>query len=331
MRRRTPGPGFGHATRAVALALALAAPSAAHAIVAPYKGAGEVAVGDDGNASAARGKALAKARKAALEAALAEITGPVDKAAKKAVLKSADAWTGAYRVLAERTEAGKVVLEVEVDVDVARLRKRLTQAPSVGSQPLYRVEAIDVGDGCGDERSIGTRVEDELEAGGATAKDGAPVRLRVECKALGAVPHTFLHAARVELVAEADGRPIAKIDHDGFAADVPASLATAVSEAAGELAGKLAVHRRGTVAVRVEAALPAARVRRLERALEQSVVGVARVELTRVHPGGSIVLRVHGQLDAAALGQALEQLQTPGLRAFVIALEGPDALAIRLQ
>jgi hypothetical protein len=315
----------------LALALVAGAPTAALAALAPYKGAGAVPVGDAASSSKARAKALAKARKAALEAALAEIPGPVDKAAKKAVLKSADAWTGAYRVLAERTETGNVTIEVEVDVDVARLRKRLTQAPSVGSQPLYRVEKVDVAEGCGDKGTIGGRVDDELAAGGASAKDGAPLRVRVECAALGAVPHTFLHATRIELVAEVDGRPIARISHDGFATDESTSIATAVAEAAGELAGKLAVHRRGTVAVRVEAALPAARVRRLERALEQSVVGVARVELTRVHPGGSIVLRVHGQLDATALGQALEQLQTPGLRAFVIALEGPDALAIRLQ
>jgi hypothetical protein len=322
---------FGHGAWALALALALSAASASAAALAPYKGAGAVPIGADGNASAARGKALAKARKAALEAALAEITGPIDKSAKKTVLKSADAWTGAYRVLSERTDGGNVTIEVEVDVDLARLRKRLTQAPSGGSQPLYRIESVDVADGCGEKSTIGGRVEDELAAGGASAKDGAVLRVRVECTALGAVPHTFLHAARIELVAESDGRPIARIDYDGFAADGPTSIATAVSEAAGELAGKLAVHRRGTVALRVEAALPAARVRRLERALEQSVVGVARVELVRVHPGGSIVLRVHGQLDAAALGQALEQLQTPGLRASVIALEGPDALAIRLQ
>jgi hypothetical protein len=313
----------------LALALAWCAPTAAAAALAPYKGSGSTPIGADGSASAVRSKALAKARKAALEAALAEITGPIDKAAKKTVLKSADAWTGAYRVLTEREEGSIVTIEVEVDVDVARQRKRLTTAPSVGSQPLYRVDGVEVAAGCGDARTLGARVEDEL--GGATAKDGTPVRVRVECTSLGAVPHTFLHAAKVELVAETDGRLVARIEHDGFAADAPTTIATAVAEAAGELASKLAVHRRGTVALRVESALPAARVRRLERALTQSVVGVARVELVRVDPRGAIVLRVHGQLDAGALGQALEQLQTPGLRASVVALEGPDALSIRLQ
>lgn len=319
------------------MALAWCAPTAAEAALAPYKGTGSTPIGADGSASAVRAKALAKARKSALEAALAEIylglriSGPIDKAAKKAVLESADAWTGAYRVLTEREAAGNVTIEVEVDVDVARLRKRLTTAPSVGSQPLYRVDAVELAAGCGDARTLGARVEDELEVAGATAKDGTPVRVRVECTSLGAVPHTFLHAAKVELVAETDGRLVARIEHDGFAADAPTTIATAVAEAAGELAGKLAVHRRGTVALRVESALPAARVRRLERALLQSVVGVSRVELVRVDPRGAIVLRVHGQLDAGALGQALEQLQTPGLRASVVALEGPDALAIRLQ
>ncbi len=311
------------------LALALALVGPARAAVSPYQGSGTQAIGADGNANAARSKALAKSRKAALEAALAEIGSGVDKAAKKAVLKSADAWTGAYRVLSERTDGGNVTLQVEVDIDLPRLRKRLTQAPTSASQPLFEVEAVDVADGCGDAKAIGTRVQDELALAGATAKDGTPVRLRVECTTLGPVPHTFLTAARVEIVAEAGGRPVARVDHEGFAAED--AVPTVVAEAAGELGSKLAIHRRGTVALRVESALPAARVRRLERALTQSVVGVSRVELARVHPGGSIVLRVHGQLDAGALGQALESLQTPGLRASVVALEGPDALAIRLQ
>jgi hypothetical protein len=329
MRRRRWERAGSHAGRALVLALALAHATPAVAAVAPYQGTGTQAIGSDGNAGAARGKALAKARKAALEAALAEMGSSADKSSKKAVLKSADAWTGAYRVLSERTEGGSVTLQVEVDVDVPRLRKRVSQASSSTTQPLFEVEAVDVADSCGDAKAIGTRVQDELALAGATAKDGAPLRLRVECTALGPVPHTFLTAARVEIVAEAGGRPVARVDHEGFAADEP--MATVVAEAAGDLGGTLAIHRRGTVSLRVESALPAARVRRLERALVQSVVGVSRVELARVHPGGSIVLRVHGQLDAGALGQALEQLQTPGLRASVVALEGPDALAIRLQ
>jgi len=305
----------------------------AAAALAPYRGTGSApaAAKPDEPGAAVRTKALAKARKAALEAALAQMPGPVDKAAKKAVLKSADAWTGAYRVLSERNDGGAVTIEVEVDVDVARLQKRLTSAPSLGSAPLFRVEDVAVGEGCGDERTLAARVQDELAAAGASASDGVPVKVRVECKALGPVPHTFLHAAHVELHAEADGRSIGAFEADGFAADPPTTMATAVGQAAGDLASRLATHRRGMVALRVESALPAARVRRLERALAQSVVGVARVELARVDPRGAVVLRVHGQLDAAALGRALEQLQTPGLRASVVALEGPDALAIRLQ
>lgn len=332
-RRSACSRGHG-ALRSLVLAATLVAGQAwcahAAAALAPYKGSGSAtAAKPDEPSASVRTKALAKARKAALEAALAELPGPVDKAAKKAVVKSADAWTGAYRVLAERTDGAGVTVDVEVDVDVARLQKRLVAAPSGGSSALFRVEHVEVADGCGDAKTLATRVKDELA--GATASDGVPVKVRVQCKALGPVPHTFLHAAHVELHAEADGRSIGDIEVDGFAADPPTTMATAVSQAAGDLAMRLATHRRGTVALRVESALPAARVRRLERALAQSVVGVARVELARVDPRGSVVLRVHGQLDAAALGRALEQLQTPGLRATLVALEGPDALAIRLQ
>ncbi|MBC8068774.1 MAG: hypothetical protein IAG13_10615, partial [Deltaproteobacteria bacterium] len=76
---------------------------------------------------------------------------------------------------------------------------------------------------------------------------------------------------------------------------------------------------------------PAARLRRFERALVQSVMGVAKVELARVDAKGNVVLSVHGPSDAPSLAQALGTLSAPGVKTQVLAVEGPDALSIELH
>lgn len=318
--------------------LATAWPAAiAHAdLMAPFNGAGASSPEPkDKSAAAVRQRALAKARKAALTAALDQLAaelpkGSIDKAARKAVLKAADSWTGAYRVLREREDAGAVDLEIEADIDLARLRKRLVAAAPSERTALYSAAGVQTTGACGDGDVLASRIEDELASAGATGKDGVPLSLSLTCTALGPVPHTFSFAARVELVATADGRALRRVAKSGFGADAEAALQAAVVDAAANVATALAQHRRGVVMLQVRGA-QAAKLRRLERALLQSVTGVSAVELAAVARDGVVTLRVEGVRDAQALAQALQSLQSPGLHTTPPAIEGPDALSIELQ
>jgi hypothetical protein len=301
----------------------------------PYRGSGASAPEPkDKTPGAVRQRALAKARRAALELALGELqsqSGKLGKAEKKAVLSASDAWTGAYRVLSEKNEGEGVAIEGEVEIDVARLRKKVAGAPSSDAKPLFVLDGIELADGCGD-RTARARVEDELVVGRAVAAGGAPLRITVACTSLGPVPHTFVHAARAVIEAKSDGRVVARVSIDSFGGDPDAAMLAAIAEAAQSVAASAALHRRGVVALRVAGARPAARLRRLERALVQSVMGVAKVEeLARVDAKGNVVLSVHGPSDAPTLAQALGSLDAPGVKAQVLAVEGPDALSIELH
>lgn len=300
----------------------------------PFRGTGSSAPDPkDKTPGAVRQRALSKARRAALDLALAEIqseSGKLGKAEKKSVLSASDAWTGAYRVLSEKSEGEGIAIEVEVDIDVARLRKKVAGAPSSDAKPLFTLEGVELGDGCGD-RTASARVEDELVVGHAVDKGGAPLSVSVACTPLGPVPHTFVVAARAVLEAKSEGRVVARASIDSFGGDAESAMLAAIAEAAQSVAASAALHRRGVVSVRVQGALPAARMRRFERALVQSVMGVSKVELARLDGKGNVVLSVHGPSDAGALAQALGSLSAPGVKAQVLAVEGPDALAIQLN
>lgn len=300
----------------------------------PYRGTGASAPDPkDKTPAAVRQRALSKARRAALELALGQIqseSGKIGKAEKKSVLSATDAWTGAYRVLSETSEGESVAVEIEVEIDVARLRKKVAGAPASDAKPLFALEAVELGDNCGD-RSASARVEDELVVGHAVEKGGAPLHVRVTCTPLGPVPHTFVVAARAVLEAKSEGRVVARASIDSFGGDADSAMQAAIAEAAQSVAASAALHRRGVVSVRVQGALPAARMRRFERALVQSVMGVAKVELAGVAGKGNVLLSVHGPSDAPALAQALGSFSAPGVKARVLAVEGPDALAIQLE
>jgi len=310
----------------------LGGPAAAAA--QPYRGSGTSAPEPkDKSPGAVRQRALSKARRAALELAIGQLesqSGKLGKSEKKAVMSASDAWTGSYRVLSERDEGDGVAIEVEVEIDVARLRKKVAGAPSSDAKPLFMLEAIELGDGCGD-RTAKARVEDELVVGRAVAQGGAPLRVTVTCTPLGPVPHTFVHVARAVVEAKSDARVVARSSIDSVGGDPEAAMTAAIAEAAQAVAATAALHRRGVVALRVAGARPAARLRRLERALVQSVMGVAKVELARVDAKGNVVLSVHGPSDAPTLAQALGSLDAPGVKAQVLAVEGPDALSIELH
>ncbi len=331
-------PTHGHASRIRSAALAWwlvivaagVAASPATATAQPFRGAGTSSPdAKDKTPTAARTRALDKARRVALEAALGEL-GKLDKSARKAILGNTGAWTGSYRVLSERDVAGAVEIEVEVEIDLARLRKRADGGAKGVAAPLFELEDVDAS-GCEPAATIRARVEDELLVAGAIGPEGAPLRIAAKCTYLGAVPHTFEHAARVELSATAGGRAIASAKLEAFATSEAEAIGTAAADAAAQLGAALAMHRRGRVMLRVVGGHPAVKLRRLERALLQSVMGVQAVELARIDGRGAVVFAVLGVPDAQALAQALQTLQSPGVQASVTAIEGPDVLAIELR
>lgn len=318
-----------------ALTLALLAICAAPASVAaaPYVARGEAELGQGKAASpvAARRAALLRARRSALETALAEVSAPVDQDARKAVFGALEAWTGAYRVLSESTRGGLVAVEVEVEIDAHRLAKRVARRQARPTTPMFVRGDVEIEGECG--HAPAQYVVEELAAMGALARGGAgdTLDLRVRCRPLGLVRHTFVHAARVELEAVSSDVPVARAISHGFARDDLGAVSGALQRAIGDLAPKLGAHRHGELVVRVRSPLPSARIRRLERAMRESVLGVEDVQVGGLEPDGSVVLRVAGELRSDTLARELEALSLPGFSLTIARIDGPDALTIRLS
>jgi hypothetical protein len=300
----------------------------------PFRGTGKSAPSPkDKSPTAARSRALDDARRAALEAALVELGKSVklSKSTKKSITSSTSAWTGSYRIVSEKPDGDGVAIEVEVEVDLARLRKRTETGVTAAAVPLFSLEGVDLDSGCTSVATIRARIEDELVVAGAVGSGGASLKLKATCTVLGPVPHTFEHAARIAIVATSGGITTASAELDGFATSPEEALAAAAAQAAAQLGASLALHRRGRVLLRVSGGRPSVKLRRLERALVQSVPGVSAVELSRVDAQGRVVFSVLGVPDAQTLAQSLQSLQSPGVQTSVTTIEGPDVLAIELH
>ncbi len=314
-----------------ALALLLAGP-ALEASAAPVRGAGQAKAAEtkSPNLSQTRARALRRARRAALEAALRQVSVPVDPAARKAVLESADAWTGAYRVLSELSNGEDVDLEVEVEVDLVRLTKRVGKRE--GGKPVFRLGDVGAAEGCGETTALASVVRAELAGQGGVALDGKAPTLDValDCRDLGEVQHTYLHAVQVRVTATAEGRTITDVTTPAFATTADEALAAGVQRALTDASTELLARRQGQLRVKVQSPLPAARIRRLETAMRNSVLGVDEVEVGAVS-NGVVELHVRGGLTAKALAHGLGGLALPGFSLTVVRVEPPDVLTIRLQ
>ncbi len=279
--------------------------------------------------SKSRRGALIEARTVALTTALDQIDGPVDPAARKAVLAQVEAWTGAYRILSEKEEGGRLEVEVEVEIDLPRLQKRV--APKDARRPRgFQWGGLDASRACGKVNAAA--VETSLEGYGVVSKQGPEGNLTVKmsCQGLGPVPFTHDHAARVEVVASADGSELAARRIDGYGADPEAALRSAAEEALGELATDLAEHTRVGVELRVRYVGPASRIRLLERTLEDAVLGVRGVSVSGLRPDG-VVLTVDTDEDAAKLMSALQKARFPGFTATDFRVDSPHAISLRIE
>jgi hypothetical protein len=306
--------------------------STAHAGPA-IRGEGEASLGEfkkGGSPQAVRRRALERARLAALESVLAQIDGPVDSGARTAVLRAVDAWTGAYRIISERRDGDAVRVEVEVEVDVSALAKRLTPRPKAEGAPMFRFGRVVQDGGCGNQTA---RVRDELEAMGSlgASENALAVDFSLRCQDLGPVRHTFVHAVQVQVRAVAAGEVLATADVYGFASGSETASSQGLRRALTDVGAELGHHRQGQITVRVEHPLPAERVRRLERAMRDAALGVGRTEVSGIDPDGAVRLRVFGDVRADALARELEGLSLSGFSLTIVAVEGPDALTVRLD
>ncbi|MCH9682365.1 MAG: hypothetical protein K0V04_13085 [Deltaproteobacteria bacterium] len=318
---------------AIALFVMWPAPTA---LAVPVVGAGTAKASETKKPDAARtrARALRRARHKALDVALKQVPGRVDPAARKAVRKAAEAWTGAYRVLSETHEGEQVRIEVEVEVDLVRLTKRVQVRDSGGGIPMFRLGDVSVAAGCGEAPAVEEVVRSELSGQGAVTLEGgnkAPtLDVTLGCDALGAVRHTYLHAAFVQISATADGATVAQLHAPAFGTAPSQAVAAGVQGALSDLAEALAAHRRGHVRVRVRSPMPSARIRRLETAMRNSVLGVSAVEVGAIERG-IVELHVRGSLSPRALGKKLEALSLPGFSLAIVAVERPDVLTVVLE
>lgn len=311
-----------------ALALILVAPGAD---AAPIEAS---ASAEQAQAERARDQAIVAARRAALEQAISGIDVPVDPAAVQTVLDRSEAWTAAYRVLDVAEHDGRIEVRIEVEIDLPRLRKRVaagsTGTGAAASAKGFRFAKLSAS-GCPaiDEAAL----KASLRAYGIVADTGdSSLSLAITCSDRGAVAHTHVRAAAVEIVATIDGavRREERFSSQGFAEQLDAAADIALERGLAELGDQLAVDARGDLELHVEHPWPAARIGVLERSLRESVIGVDLVELAGIAADGSVVLHLAGRIDAKQLGRALQDLTFPGFGLVGLRVDG-HALRVRMQ
>ena len=295
-------------------------------VAAPFAGTGHAAIGGEVDGLRARDQALERARKAALEAAIDQLGG-VDPGARKQVLAAPGVWTRSYRVLRQDDDGATATAVVSVEIDTARLAKTLSgpagaATPSPGVHVLPGLELKS--SGC--PPSLEADLKRALVAAGvvrdvAAGSAGPVLAASLQCTALGVVSYPRHTAVRAALALRApDAAAATSWVATGFGEDPQAAASDALGGAGGLLGQVAKVMSGGTdrgVQLKISAPWPAARVRRLERALRESVVGVRGVSVASVGSDGAVTLRVDGALTAPELHARLAAVQVPGVALVV--------------
>ena len=303
---------------AAAVGLALVIPGA-DALAAPFTGTGNAAIGGEVDGLKARSQALERARKAALEAAVEQV-GAGDPGARKQILAAPTVWTRSYRVLRQDDDGATATAEVSVEIDTAKLSKALaapgsqsTASPSLTLLPGLELRSSDCPAGLAAELRkalVGAGVVRDVAPGSA----GPVLAANLKCNPLGTVSYPRQAVVRAELTMQrtaSSGAAVAAMA-TGFGEDPAAAAADALTGLIGQVTKTMS---RGTdtgVRIKLAAPWPAARVRRLERALREAVVGVQSVAVAGVGSDGAVTLRVEGGLTAEELRARLPAVQVPG-------------------
>jgi len=312
------------------------------AMLAPFAGTGHAGIGGEVDGLKARDQALERARKAALEAAIDQLGG-VAPAAKKQVLASHTVWTRSYRVLRQDDDGATATAVVSVEIDTARLAKALagpassttTTSPSLTVLPGLDLKSEGCPQGLEAEMKralIGAGVVRDVAPGSA----GPVLAASLQCTALGTVSYPRQAVVRAELALRPTGtvgQPATTIVATGFGEDAQAAASDALGGPGG-LQGQVAKTMSGKpgsgVQLKISAPWPAARVRRVERALRDSVVGVQAVTVAGVASDGAVTLRIDGALTAPELHARLAAVQVPGV-ALVVGEVESNVVHVSLQ
>lgn len=303
------------------------------ALAAPFSGTGHAAIGGDTDALKARNQALERARKAALESAIEQL-GAADPQARKQVLDRQSTWTGSYRVLQQQDDGATASAVVSVEIDTARLAKALAAPGASGSAvlppllPSLTVQA----QGC--PEAIEANLRRGLIAAGvirdvAPGSAGPVLAASLRCGAAGMVRYPRQAVIRVE--AEWTGGRGLPAQVVGVGEDAASAASDAAAGLTARAAAALSSGTGSGVSLRLAAPWPAARVRRLERALRESVVGVQAVTLAGVASDGSVVLRVEGTLTPAELHARLGAVTVPGATLVVGEVDNAQVVHASLQ
>ncbi|GEM_PF-5996798 len=277
----------------------------------------------------ARDEALRKAKIDSLRAAIDGLVVALDAAEVTAVLASHELWTGAYRIVDEGRIEGRSSIQIEVEVDLPRLTKRVAKSKPRPRTRGYRLGKV-VLEGCASNVIDAVLAPLRLHEIFVEAPASDPLHFKVRCEALGRASFTSTEVARVAVT----------IGGALKGSSVGAGLATSAEQAqriAGERAGadlaqKLTMRLAADVVVRIEEPWPASRIRRIEGALREAVMGVREAELVAIEPSGTLRIDVLGDtLDAATLTRELKLLSFPDFQLDDIRIDSPYEITIRLH
>lgn len=240
-------------------------------------------------------------------------------------------WTGAYRIVNEQADPDGVRVELEVEIDIARLSKFVAppRAPAP-SAVRYHVAEVSAGRGCEVEAE---QLASDLERYGvARSKVGTsePISVALSCDALGAVPNTLLHAVRIRVEATAAGTTLLASQEAAFGVDELSARERGAGAVAEALASTI-LEDPGGVIVRVEAPHPASRVRRLQRAMVDQLGGVRKATLIGINPDGSVRLRLQGRASAETIARGLRALSMPDFSITIVGVHDARGLTVRLR
>lgn len=329
--------GRGRAPRGLAAAASLLAVllGGLPAWAAPFAGTGHAPISEKVDSLKARNQALERARRAALEAALEQV-GPPDAVQRKKILDDAAVWTRAYRVLQQGDDGATATAVVSVEIDTGRLSKvlALPVAPAAKEGPaLVAVR----GEGCA-EGAAEAVAQRWIKAGllrdgrGGTISAASARTLELRCRELGTVAYPRGVVVEAAVVLRGEGRDgAASATATGFAPDAAAAAASALESASNQVSGAMSVQTAGGLRLRLSTPWPAARVRRLERVIAESVIGAQAVKVAAVGGDGSVTLKIDGPLSAAELQERLAAVQVPGATLVALEVEAPDVVHARLQ